>query len=252
MPTLAEPATTKLLSSLEWDSRHFGFPVGRVAAGATDDELHAALEQARHGQYRLIYWATSPDRASPPELLAAFDGRLVDRKVTFSRSLSDGGSPPGRSSETTIVPFAEQETSAELAALAIAAGAYSRFAVDVRIPRAQFEQLYRIWIERSVRGEIADVVLAARGNATEATLAGMVTVKVANGIGNIGLVAVAKSHRGRGIGSRLIDGAHRWMAGRGAVQATVVTQAANRPACRLYERAGYTVARAENYYHFWP
>jgi ribosomal protein S18 acetylase RimI-like enzyme len=80
----------------------------------------------------------------------------------------------------------------------------------------------------------------------------MITVKVADRIGNIGLVAVAESHRGRGIGSQLIESAHRWMINRGAATTTVVTQAANAAACRLYKRAGYTVAQAENVYHFWP
>ena len=44
-------------------------------------------------------------------------------------------------------------------ALAIAAGEYSRFAVDRRFPREKSESLYRIWIQRSVSGEIAVLFL---------------------------------------------------------------------------------------------
>jgi len=137
--------------------------------------------------------------------------------------------------------------------LSLAAGVYSRFHCDPRFPRDKFEELYRIWIERSVRRELADVVLVAR-DATEPTsgLLGMVTVSAAEAAGSIGLIAVAEMARGRGVGRRLIEAAHVWMRQCDAVEGRVVTQRANLPACRLYERAGYRLSTVEHYYHFWP
>lgn len=263
MPTLASPGASTSINHLEWDSDHFGFSVARIAADATDEQLQASLAEARARRYRLVYWATAPDRAPPPRLLTDFDGRIVDRKVTFARPLPPGGQPAESSSGVTIAPFTENECSPDLIDLAIAAGAYSRFAADPQIPRDKFERLYRIWIERSVSGEIADAVLVASASpsegrvgaqsvANESSIAGMITVTVKHVVGNIGLVAVAETHRGRGIGARLIDAAHHWMAARGAAKTTVVTQAGNAPACRLYERAEYAIQQAENYYHFWP
>jgi dTDP-4-amino-4,6-dideoxy-D-galactose acyltransferase len=270
MPTIATPAAmpiaATLVTRLDWDSEHFGFPVGRIAGDVGDIELQAGLDQARNRAFRLIYWATAPDREAPPQLLAEFNGRLVDRKVTFARGLCDvdRAVPSGG---LTIVPFGQAEVSDELTDLAIAAGEYSRFAVDPRIPRDRFEEMYRIWIAGSVCGEMAGTVLIARDgaldgaakttsaphkSATAAEIAGMITIKVTGGVGNIGLIAVAETQRGRGIGSRLIDAAHDWMVSRGASKTTVVTQEANGPACALYRRTGYTIEHAENYYHFWP
>jgi dTDP-4-amino-4,6-dideoxy-D-galactose acyltransferase len=80
----------------------------------------------------------------------------------------------------------------------------------------------------------------------------MVTASTTDGAGRIGLIAVDDQARGAGVGSLLIRQAHRWMQGRGARQATVVTQLENQPACRLYERLGYHLADVRNYYHFWP
>lgn len=244
------PAASTSLTHLDWDTGHFGFLVGRIGSDATDADLRNALSEAHTRGYRLVYWATSPDRAPPPRLLIEFEGCLVDRKVTFARSLSITNTS-ARSSGGMISPVEGHECSAELIALAIAAGAYSRYAVDPNIPRDKFVRLYEIWIERSVRREIADAVLVARDFTSETTTAGMITVKVTDGVGNIGLVAVAESHRGQGIGSQLIDAAHDWMIARQATKSTVVTQAENLPACRLYERAGYSVERVENIYHFW-
>ncbi len=129
---------------------------------------------------------------------------------------------------------------------------YSRFGVDNRIPPDKFEELYRVWIERSVRREIADDVLVVTNGAGVESLAGMVTVKVTEGVGNIGLIAVSEEYRGQGIGSLLVQAAHHWMYRRHASEMNVITQRANAPACRLYERTGYSLASVQYYYHFWP
>jgi dTDP-4-amino-4,6-dideoxy-D-galactose acyltransferase len=270
MPTIATPpampTAATSVTRLEWDSVHFGFQVGRITGDVSDTELEAALVQSRNRTFRLVYWATAPDRQAPAQLLAEFDGRLVDRKVTFARALR-ADEVAASSGGPTIVHYGKREISDELTDLSIAAGEYSRFAVDPRIPRDRFEEMYRIWIAASVCGEMAGTVLIARDPLAEGPakapklpnkssaaeeIAGMITIKVTGGVGNIGLIAVAESQRGRGIGSRLIDAAHRWMIDHGANKATVVTQSANVPACALYRRAGYTIEHAENYYHFWP
>jgi hypothetical protein len=112
MPTIATPTAVPIAAPsvmrLEWDSNHFGFAVGRIAGSASDSELNDALVEARNRAFRLIYWATTADRSAPPQLLAQFGGRLVDRKVTFARALSahDGAAQPG---DLTIVPFAQTE-----------------------------------------------------------------------------------------------------------------------------------------------
>jgi dTDP-4-amino-4,6-dideoxy-D-galactose acyltransferase len=251
MPSVVHPATG-LLSRLDWDTEHFGFPVARIDAAASDGELQSALTEARACGYRLVYWSASHDRQAPSWLLTDFDGQLADRKMTFAQSLEAYEHAPIKSDDVTIELIQQANPSAELVALAIAAGEYSRFALDPRLPHDKFESLYRIWIERSVSGEIAGAVLVACDSASPSLPAGMITVKVTSGVGNIGLVAVAASHRGRGVGSKLIAAAHRWMREHGAKKATVVTQGDNAPACRLYERAGYAVEHAENVYHFWP
>jgi dTDP-4-amino-4,6-dideoxy-D-galactose acyltransferase len=251
----------KHLSRLDWDSEHFGFKVGRIAGETSNEDLGGALHTAREQQYRLIYWSTPAVREAPEQLLGDFDGLLVDRKLTYARILPARDACPRLAKAQSVQPWVQRTASPELEALAVAAGVYSRFGVDKRIPRQEFRALYRIWIDRSVRREIADVVLVAydqesagnaQGQRSSLPISGMVTVRVLNGVGNIGLIAVAESQRGRGVGSRLIAGAHQWMLDHGAAKATVVTQSANLPACRLYERNGYLLEQAENYYHFWP
>jgi dTDP-4-amino-4,6-dideoxy-D-galactose acyltransferase len=148
-----------------------------------------------------------------------------------------------------VAPYDEPRTRPELVELAIMAGEYSRFRTDPQFPPELFRKLYRAWIERSVRGEIADIVLVA--SADTARMAGMVTASLAGSQGSIGLFAVAADVRGRGIGRALLSAAHRWMRTLGGTHSQVVSQRANQPASRLYQRMDYTIASVRDVYHFW-
>jgi len=238
------------LVPLGWETEHFGFSVARLDARDLDDDaVQSELEQARQTGTRLVVVTCPNERELPTGMLARFNGSLTDQKVTFVRTLA--GESPAAETDTIAEYEAAQPTS-ELIDLAIASGVYSRFNVDARFPRHLFLDMYRIWIERSVRREIADAVLIDRDPACPGGMAGFVTVNCAAGVGKIGLIAVAEAARGRGVGRRLIAASHRWMRAQNAAEARVVTQLTNNPACALYQRSGYAIASIEKFYHFWP
>jgi dTDP-4-amino-4,6-dideoxy-D-galactose acyltransferase len=244
-----------VLESLAWDSAHFGFPVAQVTEPGLDDIcLEEALRHARWEAIRLVYWPAKHDREAPAHLLRAFNGLLADRKATYiaTNPRPDDDEPGSEASPFRVSHYPRGPASPRLVELALAAGAFSRFRVDPRIPAARFAQMYQTWIERSTQGELADIVLVASLADTGGEPVGMVTASATDGTGRIGLIAVDDQARGAGVGSLLIREAHRWMQGRGATQAAVVTQLENQPACRLYERLGYHLADVKNYYHFWP
>jgi ribosomal protein S18 acetylase RimI-like enzyme len=236
------------LAPLAWDTSHFGFPVARLVVPG-DDVVAARLllAEARRAGTALVYWHTEPAAAVPPGLLDEFTGRLVDRKVTFARDLA-GVSSAAREDDG-VWEYPRGPAGEGLTALALAAGVSSRYRTDPLFPLEKFADLYTTWAERSARREIADAVLVC---GAAGALEGLVTLSESGGVGNIGLIAVAGSARGRGLGRRLMEAAHRWMAGRGAARATVVTQLDNAPACGLYRACGYRPHEVKHCYHFWP
>lgn len=245
-----------MLTRLDWESEHFGFPVARPNDGNLDDvAMRQTLQLALDSGIELLVCSASPRRDISRQLLSEFGGALVDRKATFVRSspLADDCGTENRP-HLIVEPYGEKAASPALTSLAIAAGAYSRFRTDPYFPRDCFEAMYRIWIERSVGGELADIVLVAcdKSAVDGQDLIGMITVSESEEIADIGLVAVSERMRGQGVGSLLIEAAHRWMASRQVREARVVTQLANVPACRLYERCGYRLADSRHIYHFWP
>jgi dTDP-4-amino-4,6-dideoxy-D-galactose acyltransferase len=242
------------LTPLPWDSGHFGFPVARLTVpGGDAAAAAAALAEARRRGVVLVYWAVDPAHAVPGPLLTEFAGCLADRKATFTAELAavDRGAAGESLGGLGVRDYPRGPASEALTALAVAAGEFSRFRADPRVPRDRFVSLYGIWAERSARREMADAVLVA-AEAEGAVPAGFVTASEAGGGASIGLIAVAAAARGRGVGGLLMRAVHRWMAGRGAARVTVVTQLDNVPACRLYERCGYHLAGVKHSYHFWP
>lgn len=239
------------LTRLEWDSKHFGFLVGRVeGAESGADDLAGLLESGRRRGLRLVYWTADAGREPSAELLARFGGRLVDRRVIFTRELCEadaGWSPEG--TDCRVVEWPRGAAGPELTVLAVEASAYSRFRTDPRMAPGRCDELYRIWIERSARGELADVVhvaLDARGD-----LAGLVTAQVTGDLAHIGLVAVGRRRRGQGVGSLLLRTSLAWMSCGGARRAQVATQRANTGARRLYEGVGFAVSAERPVFHFW-
>jgi dTDP-4-amino-4,6-dideoxy-D-galactose acyltransferase len=241
------------LELLDWDSQHFGFRIARAVGPELDaGELGKILGRARRSGVRLVYWAAEMTRAAPRHLLEEFRGSLVDRKVTFARSLTALEAASEKRAPCVITVHAQAEPSPQLVQLAVTAGEFSRFRQDQRIGAESFRRLYEIWLLRSIQGELADVVLVAAAGETCAQPLGFVTVALQDGDGSIGLIAVSESARGRGIGRSLVEAGHRWLRERDAWRVTVITQLENHVACRLYARCGYEQMQLQHVYHFWP
>jgi dTDP-4-amino-4,6-dideoxy-D-galactose acyltransferase len=251
MSSESSSTSSDLLVPLPWDSEHFGFPVARLDVAGDVTAAAALLAEARRRGVALVYWQVEPAAVVPSSLLVNFAGRLVDRKATFSAELSAvERRVPGEDSTWSVREYPPGKATNALKELAVSAGEFSRFARDPFFPRESYIALYQTWIERCTRRELADIVLEA--SVAAGVPLGVATVSEARGLAKIGLIAVAAQARGKGLGRLLMRAAHRWMLGRGAARANVVTQLDNTPACRLYERLGYQLIEVNAFYHFWP
>lgn len=239
---------------LDWDSEFFGFPVSTLDPQLSAEGLPDVLAELRHRRVTLVTWLLpSPDPVRRGAALA-HGARHVDEKVTFTGRVeavlaatpADG--PP-------VIRWPGD--AGPLRVLALEAGRFSRFRTDPQFPRAGFEALYTRWLERSVAGELARAVFVS-GSLSQPT--GLVTVGDRGGRAEIGLIAVDAAARGAGVGKALVRAAAALRAPRvestrpsstGEGELQVVTQLANVPACRLYERCGLRIASVQPVFHFW-
>ncbi len=276
---------TVALRRLEWDTLHFGVPVAELPSpDMNDEDLRSVLTAARADGLHLVYWATHRERTLPADLLGKFHGLVVNHRVRFVGSLSNGEPRPlgsgvfdDRQLETTLwrdAPrrdsrrgaschiaaspsycvggFPRGPASRELLQLSIVAGGHSRFQIDPRIPADKFRELYEVWMNRSTLRELADVVLVATPSNAPDDFVGVITLSETAGAGQIGLLAVREDHRGQGVATLLMAAAHDWLRGRGATEMNVVTQLENHEACTLYSRWNCEVVEVRQWFHFWP
>lgn len=244
------------VEKLAFDTELMSLPIGRINSDVlTPEELRTTLKTATADGFKLLYWKleTSHPASEPIVQEVLRSNHFLCGKVTYRTELNRSVMQILRrmldAKGVTCSTFTGDKPTPELTELAIASGGLSRFGTDPNMPGLACRSLYTKWMENSVSGKAADVVLVAYDEA--GATAGMVTVKLSGTISSICLIAVADTHRRRGIGSLLMVEAFEWSLNRGATACTVATQTANLGACALYEKSGGIAFERINDFHFW-
>ena len=236
-----------ILEYLKWDSNFFGFKVGRISSTTNDDYsyvLFSLLQQAKMENYHILYYFTCHHSEIDPTCLSRFNGKLVDKKIIFAGNCNYTSS----SNLEAIMVYNLPYVTDELYNLAIRSGEYSRFRLDNNFEQGSFKVLYRLWIENSVKGVVADKVFVVR---QENEVAGMATVRIEENYGDVGLIAVGDKFQGMGLGKKLLEAVKLFLLDQSVHQMQVATQVANKQACQFYSRCGLSQKSITDIYHFW-
>ncbi len=230
---------------LPWDCSFFGLKIGRIPGVCRDvAQLQAASQWAREQELDCVYALLDSSAPLLARGAAALGFELFDVRVTMKAKLA---------SAQVAASGLREATARDVPALrAIASDSHqaSRFYADPGFPLERCDALYAEWIERSVRHEVADAVFVADAGSE---VLGYVTCSVdEQGLGNVGLFAVARQARGQGLSGRLLDAAFGWFRARGVQEVSVVTQGNNAIATTVYHRRGFVIEKTEQWHHAWP
>ncbi len=228
----------------EWDSNFFGIRVASLQVSEADDLSNFEEKYANEIKaYDLIYiFAEKPLRA---EITGKTQGRvsLVDEKVTFHKTLRKKFPK-----EDFIVPYNEHFRKEDIIKIGIQSGTQSRFKIDPQISEEKFEELYRLWMEKSLQGELADLVLVCR---EEEENRGIITLGINEDQGFVGLFAVKEQFRGRGYGSLLLQATENWLLDQKVNQLEIVTQGFSKLSVDFYKKSGFEIKKTQYVYHYW-
>jgi len=239
------PADEAICTYLEWDSDFFELRIARLNRSRLDDPiLKETLNWCRANHIDCLYFLADSDDARTCRIADRNGFFQADVRMTFERtiSLNDLIPPPGGT-----VRLAREEDFAALRTIAREGHRDTRFYFDEHFERAKCDLLYETWIENSFKG-YAQAVLVAE---VEGKAVGYITCHLDGEESQIGIVGVAASHQGAGLGTRLVQHFLAWSVREGARKATVVTQGRNVAAQRLYQRNGFVTASFQLWYHRW-
>lgn len=245
---------------LAFDTQLAGFKVAKILpTRLTASALSNLLTELKQQDVRLVYWLADSDDYAANQAAIAHHGVLASQHITYLVELLSLNpehlialAPPLSTTPTPashqVTLYQDDQVSYELEQLAFAAGGYSHFQMDANFPHELFIKIYQEWIKNSVNKSYArDVIVIKKAEQVIA----MATLGVKNDRGDIGLLAVDAKFRGKNLGTKIVAAAEWYFITQGFTLAQVVTQVANLPARRLYEKCGFKPEKCENFYHFW-
>jgi ribosomal protein S18 acetylase RimI-like enzyme len=237
----------KLIEPLSWDTEFFGLPVGRVREGVNTQTLASAVEQADAAQLDCLYLLAAAEDAELIDLAQRHGFRVRDVRLELERSVFRERPVSPRVEATAGVRRASPSDLLRLEPIARERLRGTRFFADPGFPLARCSELYGAWLRRGLQGAPERVTLMLED------ASGFLVCRLDPdaGSGAIELVAVSEEASGRGVGARLLSAVEALLSEASLERATVVTQACNIAAQRLYQRHGYRTCGAHTWLHRW-
>jgi ribosomal protein S18 acetylase RimI-like enzyme len=231
---------------LEFDSELFGMRLARLNADKLTESVCAlALEWCKENRITGLYALVDSSDSCSGLVAQNCHYNFVDTRITLTR--------------TTLMPTesscnvrpASAEDIPMLCRIAAVSHTHTRFYFDHHFIPECTAKLYQIWIKKSCDGWVNQDGQLNQVLVTHQIPTGYITCYIDNGVGHIGLMAVDPAHSGRGIGTTLVTEALKWFGRQRVNEVSVVTQARNIPALRLYQRCGFQITSVQTWYHLW-
>ncbi len=228
-----------MINKLEWDSEFFGYPVGEVGFEYSHKQL---LEEWRYNlsNFKLVYKYS--ESKIQDQTNKDFSYYLVDTRMPFRKKVSF------KKLHKSIVEYDGDIPNEQLVDLAQLAGIHSRFRRDDNISNDQFKNFYRIWIEKSVQGVLADKVFVYM---VDRNIVGFATVKINGENGVAPLFAVNRAFEGKGVSFALMNAVEGFIYSQDSRYLVSSTQGINKKAIKVYERFGCKFEKESYVYHLW-
>ncbi|HSN93689.1 MAG TPA: GNAT family N-acetyltransferase [Anaerolineaceae bacterium] len=235
-----------LVRFLPWDSDFFGQRIARVLPSTLRIEDIQKLDAWCQDQHiNCLYFLSTDTGGHSLKLVEESGFRLADLRVTFLAKLDQLTLP---ASHNKAICLATAADIADLRAIAAHNHVDTRFYADPHFERSKCDELYQIWIEKSINDPHQRVFTYKPENKA----LGYVSVYPGeNNSATIGLVGIAKVCQGQGIGSRLINHCLHTLQAEACTQVEVVTQGRNTIAIQLYEKCGFRIKSIQTWFHKW-
>lgn len=220
---------------LDWDSNFYKKNIAKILINknVSDNELEF---YKKNNSYDLTYVFCDQ------EIDYIISSKPIDIKVVFSKKVSSR-----LTDLNSNIRSYKGQINNDLIELACTAGKHSRFKID-SILNPKFNTLYNLWLEKSIKREIANEVFTYSINNK---IVGFVTCKIIKETIEIGLIAVNNNQQGKGIGKKLIQRVNDYAVENKLDRINVATQLHNSNACAFYTKNNFKLNSKTYIYHLW-
>jgi dTDP-4-amino-4,6-dideoxy-D-galactose acyltransferase len=223
------------IKKLEWDSTFFNLNIGELSLHeSTNLNIDSIIPFCLN--FDLVYVFSSGSFLNP----VFFESQKIELELVLLKKDSK------LKKNENIYPC--QELSDDLIKLSYECGKHSRFKLDSKFSTSDFENLYKVWIEKSIEREICDEVFVYK---IEDQIVGFVTIKIKDLEAEIGLIAVDLKYQGIGIGQGLIDSTINYAINNGIKKIVVSTQGNNLQAIAFYTKKDFKITKTKIITHLW-
>jgi len=233
------------LESLAFDTEVFGIKCGRVEIknnALSRNELKCVLEEAKGQQIKHLVAKVPSEWVEIFNLLEDHKFRLKMCSLSMENELSHS---VDKVKDVVMYDGAEDCRLIKITEKAFSSG--TRFHFEHKFSSAQISKLHKRWITNLINDQ--DVQIYVHLDSTVIT--GYITVEIEDGIkkkGHIGLFAVDKALRGRGIGTKLLSALNSKLFGK-VDTLGVITESINYAALKIYINGGFSINKSWNIFH---
>lgn len=229
-----------MIKKLKWDSKFYGFNIAHLKIDKSAKNLSSVEKFIHKKNIFLVQSCCDISDTSSITLLEKHDFHFVDLKILYTLDINR------IKFKRKAVLMAGKDDILPLSKIAKSIFKNSRYC-HKKINRNKTAQLYKIWIEKAVRGEFDDFCLKIAKNKS---IVGFVSVKVVDKKrARIGLIAVAKKYQNAGFGRILLEMLFSLMKKKKLNIVEVVTQGKNLKAQNFFSKNGFEIKNIQSWYY---
>ncbi|WP_051935900.1 GNAT family N-acetyltransferase [Salegentibacter sp. Hel_I_6] len=225
---------------LDWDSDFFGVKVAKIDPKLKIENYNKLIQNLDKENIELAYF--NSDFVLPSSDL--YEVIKLDNKIALSKKLGTRKDfHPGIRFYTNSTP------TPEMFQLSKRIARRSKFYDDANISKKKVYELYELWLDKSVKGILADAVIVYEENGV---ILGLVSIKInEKNEGIIPLLGVDAKHEGKSISFYLMAAVETYLLENNCEVLISSTQAQNLKALKVYERFGVHCEKGLYINHLW-
>jgi len=219
----------------EWETAFFGRQIYSLSPPLDSVVQTHAIHNA------LVSIKLNSDDAMSLDFVRKSGFSFVEGEITYSKSLSSC------ESRFDLVSYhlADDSLLDDLKKMVTGLYINSRFK-EPWFSENERDDFYRCWLRNAILAKFDDCCLVIK---TNEDISGFVTLRIRQEEATIGLIGVAPSYHGKGIGKKLIETVEAYCARRGVNSISVSTQKSNIAATNLYIKTGFSTTEKSYWFY---